>query len=169
MVSIKRINYQQVRNTDPHYLHRYTALGIDSKANVNAEKMMYTPETVHTDAVLLFKGKNYQHNINLFPFVVDYNALTFEHGAKICFYRSNNISDDSLEYLFLEDNSIRFLECRDILDSGAAYSDLMMDDDKRKIINLDMVVSQFREARDCILGESPQPDGEPDFSDLYDD
>lgn len=169
MVSIKRIGYEQARNTDPHYLHRFAALGIDSKANVDAEKMIYTPETADTNSVLLFKGKDYQKNVNLFPFVIDYNALTFEHGAKICFYRSNNISDESLEYLFLEDNSINFIEHKAILDSDVEYNELMMDDEKRKIVNLDSVVSQFREARDCILGNSSNKSNEPDFSDLFDE
>ena len=91
MVSIKKVGYLQTKNTDPNYLHRYTALGIDSKANVDAEKINYTPQSSQTDAIFLFKGGDYQHGVNLYPFIIDYNSLVFEQGAKICFYVSKNI------------------------------------------------------------------------------
>jgi len=153
MASIKHIGYRQIRNADPRYLHRYAALGIDSKANVDAEKMNYTPETIHTDAVLLYRGDHYSESVNLFPFVIDYNALTFEHGSKICFYRSQDINDSSLEYLFLEDNSIVNLESKGILKPDTDLNELMMNNEHRKTLHLDCVVEQFREARRCILGD----------------
>jgi ferritin len=106
MASIRQIGYKQPRNAYANYLHRYTALGIDNKANVDAEKINFTPETVQTDAVLLYRDDNYSNHISLAPFVIDYNALTFEHGAKVCFYRSQAIDGDILEYIFLEDNSV---------------------------------------------------------------
>lgn len=78
MASMKRIGYRQIREDTPHFLHRYAALGIDSKANVDAEKVKYTVEPAHSDAVLLYQGEDYRESINLSPFVIDYNALTFE-------------------------------------------------------------------------------------------
>ena len=160
MVSIKQIGYQQIRNATPSYLHRYAALGIDNKANVDAEKINYSQETSHTDAILLYKGDHYKDSINLFPFVIDYNALTFEHGAKICFYANKNLEDDSLDYLFLEDNSTVNIEMKDILTPDTDFNTLMMDNEKRTILNLDNVVAGFREARRSILKE------EVNFDDL---
>lgn len=84
MVSIKSIAYDEMRNSPPRYLHSYAALGIDSKFNVNSERVNYVADTICTDAILLFKGR-YQESINLFPFVIDLNALTFEGGAKNLF------------------------------------------------------------------------------------
>lgn len=164
MASIKKIGYQEIRNADPHYVHRYTALGVDGKANYNAEKINYTPQTVHTDAVLIYKGEDYSDNIDLFPFAIDYNALTFENGAKICFYRSRNFSDDSLEYFFHIDNSVNFIEYKAILGSKPEYNELLKDKDNRKIMNLDMVVTQFEDARKCILGNETSLD----FGDIFD-
>lgn len=152
MASIRHIGYQQPRNTDARYLHRYTALGIDNKANIDAEKINCTPETVQTDAVLLYRGGHYSEHISLSPFVIDYNALTFEHGAKICFYRSQAIDGDILEYLFLEDNSLVRLEKQGILKPDTDLNDLMMEKEKHKILNLDRVVEQFMDARSCLLG-----------------
>jgi hypothetical protein len=153
MASIKQIGYRQSRNADPRYLHRYAALGIDSKANVDAEKINYTAETVHTDAVLLYRGDNYQENTNLFPFVIDFNALSFEHGSKICFYRAQDLNDGNLEYLFLEDNSIVYLERKGIIKPDTDYNELMLSNDNQKTVNMDSVIDQFRAARTCLIGE----------------
>lgn len=151
MASIKRIGYRQLRFADPRYLHRYAALGIDNKANIDAEKVFYTPDTVNTDSVLLYKGGDYQQSTNLFPFVIDYNALTFEHGAKVCFYRNVSFTDDSLDYLFLEDNDTVNIEKKGILKPNTDYNELMLYNDKRKILNLDNVVISFKAARKTIL------------------
>jgi len=160
MASIKHIGYRHIRNADAHYLHHYAALGIDSKANVDAEKINYTPQTVDTDAVLLYRGDNYAENINLFPFVIDYNALTLEQGSKVCFYHCKEISDGSIEYLFLEDNSTIDIARKGLLKPDTDYNELMMNRDNQKILSLDSVVDQFREARRCLLGD------EPNFDDL---
>jgi len=153
MASIKYIGYRQSRNADAHYLHRYTALGIDNKANIDAEKINYTTQTIFTDAVLLYRGVNYQENINMFPFVIDYNALTFEQGTKICFYRSKSINDNNLEYMFMEDNSTIHLEKKGIQKPDTDFNELMMSNDNLKILNLDNVVELYNEARQCLLNE----------------
>ncbi|MDP5171918.1 MAG: hypothetical protein NWR72_16835, partial [Bacteroidia bacterium] len=154
MASIKHIGYSRVRHADPGYLHRYAALGIDNKANVDAERINFTPSTAHTDAVLLYRGDAYDEYINLSPFIIDYNALTSEPGTRVCFFRSRDISDETLEYLFLEDSSIVRVEKKGILKPDSDYNELMLNAENRKILNLDNVVDQFREARRCIGGET---------------
>ncbi|MGB1242413.1 MAG: hypothetical protein ACPG49_07820 [Chitinophagales bacterium] len=155
MASIKRIAYRQIRHDEPHYLHRYTALGIDSKANVDAEKVIYTPKTIYTDAVLFYKGENYWNSTNLFPFVIDYNALTFEYGAKICFYHAQSMDGDRdcLEYNFLEDNSILHIESTGVLKPDMDYNEWMVNEEKRQQLNLDCVVVGFQKARKTVLDE----------------
>jgi len=151
MASIKRIGYKQMRHLTPHYLHRFAALGIDSKANVDAEKVIYTEGTVHTDAVLIYTGAHYEQNINLFPLVIDYNALTFEQGAKICFFQSKNVADGSLEYQFLEDESIIHIQSQGVLSEEVDYNELMLKPEGQIRLNLDQVVAAFNEARRAIL------------------
>lgn len=153
MASIKRIGYRQVRNETPRYLHSYAALGIDSKANVDAEKLNYTDSTVHTDSVLLYRGDNYRVNVNLSPFVLDYNALALEHGSRICFFRSQSIDDDGLEFHFLDDNSLVRIAHKGIIKPETDLSELMMSTDNLKIINLDCIVEQFEDARRCLLDD----------------
>jgi len=152
MASIKSIAYDQMRNASPHYLHHYSDLGVDSKANIDAEKIAYTQDVVHTDDVLLYQGQVYKKYPNLFPFVIDYNALTFEHGSKICFYHAANIYDNSLEYLFLEDSSVVNIEYKGILKNEADLPELLMNDANRKVLKLDNVYNVFLQARNTILG-----------------
>ncbi len=153
MASIKQIGYREVRNDDPVYLHRFTALGIDSKANVDAEKIMGIKDTVQTDAVLFYKGNDYSKNINLYPFVLDYNTLTAEYGAKVCFFQSIRLEDDSLEFVFLEDNSVVNIEQKDIFHEEIDLGELMMDEEKRKVYSLNGVVNGFTRAKREILSE----------------
>lgn len=153
MASIKRIGYKQMRHVDPRYLHRFAALGIDSKANVDAEKVIYTADTVHTDAVLIYKGQDYKENINLFPLVIDYNALTFEHGAKICFYQGKDVADGSLEYRFLEDDSNIQIELKGVIQEDTDYNQLMLKEESQIALNLDQVIIAFEEARRTVLND----------------
>ena len=51
------------------------------------------------------------------------------------------------------------------MSSEENYSDLMMDKEKRKALNLDSVVQQFQAAQQSLLGENT----EPDFDNLFDD
>ena len=153
MASIRHIGYREPRNTDARYLHRFTALGIDNKANMDAEKINCTPETVHTDAVLLYQGNHYSEYINLSPFVIDYNSLTFEKGAKICFYATKMFDSDILEYIFLEDNSKVHIEKRGTL-KDEDLNEIMMHQEKQIIFNLDNIVNLFKDARQCLVGES---------------
>jgi len=147
MASIKHIGFRQSRNMDPRYLHRYAALGIDSKANIDAEKMKFTPQTVETDSVLMYRGNHYEQSINLFPFVIDYNALTFEHGSKICFFSLVDFMDDSLEYLFLEDHSTVSIKSQGLKKPDTDLNKLMLSIENQRILNLDHVVDQFQAAK----------------------
>ncbi|MFN0016445.1 MAG: hypothetical protein ACKVU2_18035 [Saprospiraceae bacterium] len=161
MASIKQIGYRHIRNEDPRFLIRYAALGIDSKANIDAEKVNFSSDAVQTEAVLLYRGDNYRDNVNLFPFVMDYNALSFEQGSKICFYRSQAIADGSLEYLFLEDNSVISIEKKEEFPpADADFNEMLISNDNRKTLNLNSVVDQFRGARTRLLG------GELNFDDI---
>jgi hypothetical protein len=150
MVSIKNIGYDEMRNNPPHFLHHYTTLGLDNKFNFNAEKVNYVKNAVSSDAILLFKG-DYDQGVNLFPFVIDINALAFEEGSKICFYCCRDITDGSLNFRFLEDNSLENIVFRNILRPETEINELMMDKEKRKYLKLDAVIQQFQEAERVIL------------------
>jgi len=156
MISMKKIDYRQIRNKLPDYLHQYIALGIDNKAHVDAEKSELQKSAVFTDAVLLYKGDDYNnHCINLFPLVIDYNALSIEHGAKICFfsYKQNPFDEDSLEYICLEDNSKIALEKNNILARKKDINDIFLSKEEMKIYNIDCIIDVFNEMQECLTSE----------------
>jgi hypothetical protein len=151
MVSIKSIGYLEMRNSQPHYLYNYTALGVDIKSNINQERVNYAEAPITTDAVLLYRG-SYQQNVNLFPFVIDVNALAFEGGAKICFYACHNNTDGSLNYNFLEDNSIVNIANTETIKPGIDINELLMDPKKRRDMKFDSVFTLFQEAKKAVTG-----------------
>jgi len=154
MASMKRIGYWQIRTAKPKFLHHYAALGIDSKANVDAEKINFTPDTGPTDSVLLHRGDAYLQSLNLSPFIIDYNALTHESGAKICFFRALAL-DDSLDFTFLEADSPVNIKWKGVLTDPEKANELLLLPENRKAYNLDCVIEQFQEARKSILGGRP--------------
>lgn len=160
MASIKRVTFQYKRHGKPQFMHRYAALGIDNKANVDAEKINLTDQAVHTEAVLLYRGTAYHTNINLYPFVIDYNALTNEHGAKICFYSSKSIDNHRLEYVFLEDNTPQMLDPDrpDIPPAGADLNEWLLNLENQKLLNLQHTALQFKEARQILIDQFVQFD-----------
>lgn len=164
MVSIKNITYNEMRNAAPRYLHSYTVLGIDSKRNVNAERVNYVEAPISTHTVLLFKGR-YQHSINLFPFLIDVNALTEEVGTKICFYSHQDLNDGSLNYQFMEDNSLENITYQKVWNEGEDMNQLMLDADRRNAFQLDNVFLQFQEAKKALLKTA---ENELDFLDDLD-
>jgi hypothetical protein len=158
MVSIKSIGYFETRNTKPYYLYSYTALGIDVKSNVDQERVNQAVVPTTTDSVLLYKG-SYKQSINLYPFIIDVNALAFEGGAKICFYACRNNMDDSLNYSFLEDNSRVKIADTGTLKAGTDISEIWMDPEKRKNLRFDIVFAQFQAAKAAVAGlDVPEDD-----------
>ncbi len=97
MISVKDIAYEEIRNNTAQYLHAYTFLGVDNESNMYTEKYKYDNNPISTDAILLFKDK-YQDGLNLFPFIIDINALTNELEVKICFYTYCEASKKKLTY-----------------------------------------------------------------------
>jgi hypothetical protein len=101
MESIKNVEYFGLRNIKQYYVHNYTALGCDENTTIDLVKHQDAP--LNTYAVLLKNTRiAYQPKLNLFPFIIDANALASEKGAKIYFYSSAS-ADGSLKYSFWED------------------------------------------------------------------
>lgn len=162
MVSIRQINYDEMRNQLPRYIHTFTELGIDAKQNINAEKVKAEENPVTTDAILLHKDR-YQNSINLFPFIIDLHTLTFEDKANICFYDSRDFNDGSLNYRFLQNNKVQNIIFENI---GAKENIAKVVTTKElfKTLKLDMVHTQFKEAKKAILNIEE----EDEFGDLFD-
>lgn len=156
MASIRKIDFHHMRIDRPSYLHRFEYLSPGKQETVYTEKFNYAPPSVHTNAVLLYQGKDYHESINLSPFVIDYNMLTLEENAKskIYFYQSQAIEDCGLEYLFLEGEDKQTIGSCNVYTHGKTNLDeLDINEEKRVKLIQDFVVEQFRDAYCCLLGQ----------------
>ena len=154
MISIKSIAYSEMRNSKPHYLYNYTDLcGIDNKSNKNTEqeKVKYEDTPINTDAIMLYK-ETYKQGLNLSPFIIDMNALSLTGGQKICFYSAKATADGSLNYSFIEDNSVVNIKNTNTLKPDTDLSDLMLDTNNLKDLRYDALFNLFREAKKAITG-----------------
>lgn len=169
MLSVKSVVYDEKRTSSPKYIHSYIELGIDQKFNENTEKLNILNTPVVTDAVLIYdKRSNYEAYVNLSPFVIDYNTQMFEKGAKICFFSSKHISDASLNYRFLEDNSIENVNYSNMLNENTKLENLMKERGNHIKLKFDLIFQQFEEAKKEVLKNSTQ--GEDDAEDVsFDD
>lgn len=171
MVSVNGITYEEVENKNVQYLHSYTFLGVDNEGKIFSSKFKYDSRPISSDAVIIYKNK-YQEGLNLFPFIIDENALTSEKEVKICFYTyfeegkkkltysdinkissdkndsSNNISDPS--HVVIQYNE----EVENDLKKAISDNDITkLKEDKKKYtdVQLNTVYKIFQNAKKEIL------------------
>ncbi|WP_149276994.1 DUF4062 domain-containing protein [Pareuzebyella sediminis] len=163
MISIKDIDYNQQRNdSEGQYLHNYTYLAGDNIFNANTQGNIRQETTpVVSYAVLLFKD-NYRQNINMDPFIIDYNGLALTGGSKICFYSyCNTYGNLDLNYSFIEDNTKVVLKKSENIKPNESDTQAMnrwlADPENRKDMNFDKVYDLFQEAKKVLTGIEQSP------------
>ena len=165
MVSIKSVDYTDIKNMEPRYLHKFVHLG----KYVATTSVNYLSSPINTDAILLFKDTYVRDNINLFPFILDYTALTaaaneVATNAKICFFSAQATLKDSDDENAAPRETMRLYFADDetteiIINSGELQSEkptnfnaIFKNGDKTKQFKQDTVFLQFWDARKTILG-----------------
>jgi hypothetical protein len=152
MVSIRKIGYDEMRNNPPQYLHNYIELKLDHMAVPDAEDdVKYVGNPISTDTILLYKD-DYQKGINLFPFIIDHNALNSLKGTKICLYMNRHFKNKILKYKNLDKDEIVDIVFKNTKVNEANNKELMKNAEKRKEIKLDEVYLQLEEAKKAIVG-----------------
>ena len=148
VASMKKIEYFNIKNMDAGYLHHYVNLGYSRKSleieQRNFDNCTQAVNSLFTNAVLLYKGDDYTKNINLFPFVIDYNALTLEKNSKIAFFCQPAFDEDCLEYIYLDTDEVFELEHKGIVKQKGNKNVVFLTDDDMKIYNKDSVLITFR-------------------------
>lgn len=158
MISINEIDYNQQRNdAEGLYLHNYTLLVGESQANDTSQSNVRRESSpVISHAVIIFKD-NYRKNINLDPFIIDFNGLKLEGGSKICFYSYCETYDElNLNYRFIEDNSKEIIQKssnpKPNESSLNTLNSWLSKKENRIDMNLDKVYSLFFEAKKTLTG-----------------
>jgi hypothetical protein len=149
IVSMKKIEYFNIKNINEGFLHHYVNAGYKSKEEEkekrNFDNCTETVNLLFTNAVLLYKGNDYRKNINLFPFVIDYNALTLEKNSKIAFFKQEGFNENELEYAFFFSDENLKMEYRGIAQEKGNKNVVFLTDEDMKIYNKDCVLETFRE------------------------
>ena len=148
VASMKKIEFFNIKNIHAGYLHHFVNLGYNRKSLEMEERNFHncteTVNSLFTNAVLLYKGSDYTKNINLFPFVIDYNALTLEKNSKIAFFRQPAFDEDCLEYTFLDTDEVFELEYKGIGEQKGNKNVVFLTDEDTIIYNKDCVLTTFR-------------------------
>lgn len=154
MISLKWSRYEKTRTDSTKFLHRYIALGLDNKANMDKEKVNLTEEAIATDSVVMYVDNISNANaINLYPLVIDLNTIHRENGAKICFFYQNPVQDNTLEYISIDDFSITSLYNNKIKQKVENLGDLFTSADDITTYNTDRVLDAFDKLSSCLSGE----------------
>lgn len=158
MISINEIDFNQQRNDSQGlYLHNYTLLGGDIQTNtISQNRVRRESKPLLSHAVILFKD-NLKENINLDPFVIDFNGLALSGGSKICFYSHCNIYEDSsLNFSFIEDNSKESIKKSTNPKPDDSNSNVLngwlSKKENRKDMNFDKVYNLYFEAKKTLTG-----------------
>ena len=153
LTSMKKIEYFNIKNIDEGYLHHYVNLskGESQIGKRNFDNCPDTIKSLSTNAVLLYKGDDYKKNINLFPFVIDYNALILEQLSQIAFFKEEGNTSNKLEYSYLNIDKNEELKYIGIVQQKGDKNVVFLTDDDMKVYNVDCVFDTFREIQNKLF------------------
>ena len=147
LVTLKRIEYESARNSPARYIKDMNIL--ERKEDKNLLRYLKYDNTPAQTYSVFFRNRN--KSVNLFPFLLDYNALTNEFDSQVFLYECM-IEDNGLRYFSLQS------EDEEIINYNATSTESMevkSEDQKNEVqrnIRLDLVVKQFEDAMNTLLG-----------------
>jgi hypothetical protein len=154
MASIKSISYERLKDEHPRFMQRLAVLGLkDETGNSHNISINYTKDNISPDAILLYKD-NFQESTNIYPFIIDFNALTFQEDVLICFYTSKEIGKNHLVYKSQRKSLKKKIENKGTISPNAQMEDInkiLANEEYHKQAKLDMVHILFKEAKNNIL------------------
>ena len=98
LVSVKAINYEEYRN----YLAFYLTEQVNPKENDKIKFEVFEQNPLPSSVIIYCK--NIRNGINLFPMAIDYNVISHEASARICFFSMQSLDDNGLSYIDTEND-----------------------------------------------------------------
>jgi len=161
LVSIKRIEYEESRNTAPRYIKDINILKLppfvsyeekisenDAKKNlIHLLKYDNTPQLTYS--IYIWKGKRF---INLFPFLLDYNALTNDPGFQLYLYECMP-EKSRLSYFSINSEKYYYIDYKATEPKKDEIKDEKLINKLQINIRKDLVVKQFEVAMNTLLNE----------------
>jgi hypothetical protein len=147
LITLRKIEYEETRNSDATYIKDLNILE-KKEAKSMQHILKYDNAPALTYSVYFINEKK---AVNLFPFLLDYNALTNEADFQIYFYEYWN-SESGLRFFCIKSEDDEDI---DYLATEKKAVEIEDEDQKTKLqakIRKDMVVKQFEEAMNTLLG-----------------
>lgn len=147
LVTLKKIEYEEARNSAARYIKDLNIL--DKKETKNLLRILKYDKTPALTYSVFFRNEN--KAINLFPFLLDYNALTNETDFQIFLYQCRE-SESGLQYFSVKSENEEIIN---YLATETETMEIKSEEQKnelQKCIRLDLVVKQFEESMNTILG-----------------
>ena len=155
LMTIKKIEYEESRYSKIRYIKDITVLGKEeNENNMNFLKIDEKPEKTYSVMFIqpFMNGNKMEYKkVNMFPFLLDFNALINEDSFDLIFYEFWD-GDSGLDYFSIkseEDRMIHFKKLEDKLLNGAiAKKDRK---NRMKKIRLNLVTKQFEVAMNTFI------------------
>jgi hypothetical protein len=154
LVAMKRIEYEEARNTEPRYIKDFSILE-RKDARALQRVLKYDNRPAVTYAIFF---RNDRHAVNLFPFFLDYNALTNEQDFQIFVYECRQ-DKSGLRYFSIKSEEEPTLSYRATKTDLREIQSEEQKNEEQKNIRIDLVIKQFEEAMNTLLdtGERFEP------------
>ena len=148
LVTLKKIEYEEARHHAARYIKDLSIL--ETKKVKNLLRYLKYDNTPAETYSVFFRNKN--KSVNLFPFVLDYNALMNELDFQIFFYECSE-SESGLRYFSIqsENEEIISYTATPPTESMEVTSEEQKNEVQRNI-RLDLVIRQFEDAMNTLLG-----------------
>ena len=149
MVTLKKIEYEKSRNSAARYIKYLNILeNNESKNLLRYLKFDNAPQLTYS---VFFRNRNV--SFNLFPFLIDYNALTNELDFQLFFYQC--LEDESgLCYFSIKSEKEKIINYMAKAAESMEIKSEAQKNDLQRNLRLDMVCRQFEEAMNTLLGSN---------------
>jgi hypothetical protein len=143
---MKRVEYEQTRNSEPRYIKDFSIL--ERKDAANLQRVLRYDNKPSLTYAMFFRNESTA--INLFPFLLDYNALTYEQDFHIYFYECRE-GNNGLRYFSTKNEKTEIIRYQAAETNTREIKSDEQKNEDQKNIRLDLVIKQFEDALNTIL------------------
>ncbi|MFN0202981.1 MAG: hypothetical protein ACKVTZ_15765 [Bacteroidia bacterium] len=146
LVSMKKVEYEQVRNQSERYIKNYQVLGQRSKEN-STHTLKYDDKPSLTYVIFFLSPK---YAINLFPLILDYNALTNDTDFQLLVYE--NRKENELQYVCVNNEKEMPIPHEAVEDKIQVFQDEKEKAEYEKKVKFAIVSRQYQDLVKTLLG-----------------
>jgi len=147
LVTIKRVEYESARNKSPRYIKDFTIL--EKKEAREWQRILKFDDTPTQSYALLMRSP--QRAFNLFPFLLDYYALTNEQAFQIQLYECRE-GWRGLRYYNVEQEEAKSIY---FCDANEGTKEVKTEEEKKALehdVRCDLTLLQLEDAMNTLLG-----------------